>query len=138
MLSATVKRPSRLSSAERGEPPRLCARLTLPLRCCIKPPSTPSFCSSLSGTLPTSETNSIWSSFFYGNTSSPSIAMAVNYSLYLVTDSTKTILGDRDLVNVVRAALEGGGRALSSTFNLLRLLTLSSRRNGCPVPRQNQ
>lgn len=32
----------------------------------------------------------------------------VDYSLYLVTDSTAAILGDRDLVEVVEAALEGG------------------------------
>jgi thiamine-phosphate diphosphorylase / hydroxyethylthiazole kinase len=33
---------------------------------------------------------------------------AVDYSLYLVTDSTPAILGDRDLVEVVEAALQGG------------------------------
>lgn len=32
----------------------------------------------------------------------------VDYSLYLVTDSTSAILGDRDLVEVVEAALNGG------------------------------
>ncbi|KAG0647729.1 4-methyl-5-beta-hydroxyethylthiazole kinase [Hyphodiscus hymeniophilus] len=32
----------------------------------------------------------------------------VDYSLYLVTDSTPTILGERDLVEVVEAALAGG------------------------------
>jgi len=32
----------------------------------------------------------------------------VDYSLYLVTDSTPAILGDRDLIQVVEAALEGG------------------------------
>jgi thiamine-phosphate diphosphorylase/hydroxyethylthiazole kinase len=32
----------------------------------------------------------------------------VDYSLYLVTDSTPAILGDKDLVQVVEAALEGG------------------------------
>ena len=32
----------------------------------------------------------------------------VDYSLYLVTDSTSAILGDRDIVAVVEAALEGG------------------------------
>ncbi|EPE24994.1 Thiamin phosphate synthase [Glarea lozoyensis ATCC 20868] len=36
------------------------------------------------------------------------MARAVDYSLYLVTDSTPAILGDRDLVQVVEAALEGG------------------------------
>ena len=34
--------------------------------------------------------------------------MAVDYSLYLVTDSTKSILGDKDILEVVRGALEGG------------------------------
>ncbi|KAF2015292.1 TMP-TENI-domain-containing protein [Aaosphaeria arxii CBS 175.79] len=33
---------------------------------------------------------------------------AVDYSLYLVTDSTPAILGDRDLVEVVEQALQGG------------------------------
>ena len=32
----------------------------------------------------------------------------IDYSLYLVTDSTSAILGDRDLVEVVEAALKGG------------------------------
>lgn len=32
----------------------------------------------------------------------------VDYSLYLVTDSTPAILGDRDIVTVVEAALQGG------------------------------
>ena len=34
--------------------------------------------------------------------------MAVDYSLYLVTDSTHAILGDKDLASVVEAAVEGG------------------------------
>ncbi len=34
--------------------------------------------------------------------------MAVDYSLYLVTDSTPAILGDRDIVSVVEAAINGG------------------------------
>ena len=34
--------------------------------------------------------------------------MTVDYSLYLVTDSTPAILGDKDLPNVVKAAIEGG------------------------------
>lgn len=34
--------------------------------------------------------------------------MAVDYSLYLVTDSTPAILGDKDLVAVVAAAVKGG------------------------------
>ena len=39
--------------------------------------------------------------------------MPVDYSLYLVTDSTIAILGDKDLVSVVRAALEGGEITIS-------------------------
>ena len=37
-----------------------------------------------------------------------------DYSLYLVTDSTKEILGDKDLVAVVKDAIEGGGLILPS------------------------
>ena len=33
---------------------------------------------------------------------------SVDYSVYLVTDSTPAILGDKDLVAVVKAAVEGG------------------------------
>lgn len=33
---------------------------------------------------------------------------SVNYSLYLVTDSTPAILGTKDLVSVVEAAIRGG------------------------------
>ncbi len=33
---------------------------------------------------------------------------SVDYSLYLVTDSTPAILGGRDLCDVVRSALKGG------------------------------
>ena len=62
--------------------------------------------------------------------------MAVDYSLYLVTDSTEAILGDRDLVTVVRAALEGGGMLLC-LYIPLRLLILSPRRNDRPIPRQD-
>ena len=36
------------------------------------------------------------------------MAATVDYSLYLVTDSTPAILGDRDIVEVVEAALQGG------------------------------
>jgi hypothetical protein len=32
----------------------------------------------------------------------------IDYSLYLVTDSTPAILGDKDLVSVVRDAIAGG------------------------------
>ncbi|KAG2164919.1 hypothetical protein VTO58DRAFT_107913 [Aureobasidium pullulans] len=34
--------------------------------------------------------------------------MHVDYSVYLVTDNTPAILGDKDIVEVVRAAVEGG------------------------------
>lgn len=34
--------------------------------------------------------------------------MKVDYSLYLVTDNTKPILGDRDLCWVVEEAVKGG------------------------------
>lgn len=34
--------------------------------------------------------------------------MAVDYSVYLVTDSTPAILGDKDLPSVVEASLRGG------------------------------
>lgn len=34
--------------------------------------------------------------------------MEVDYSLYLVTDNTPAILGQKDIVQVVKAAVEGG------------------------------
>jgi thiamine-phosphate diphosphorylase/hydroxyethylthiazole kinase len=34
--------------------------------------------------------------------------VSIDYSLYLVTDSTPAILGGRNLVDVVEAALQGG------------------------------
>ena len=34
--------------------------------------------------------------------------MKIDYSLYLVTDSTPAILGDRDLFQVVEEAIRGG------------------------------
>lgn len=37
--------------------------------------------------------------------------MAVDYSLYLVTDNTRAILGNNDLVSVVRDAVQGGERS---------------------------
>jgi hypothetical protein len=42
------------------------------------------------------------------NTSSNMAPPSVDYSVYLVTDSTPAILGDKDLVAVVKAAVEGG------------------------------
>jgi thiamine-phosphate diphosphorylase/hydroxyethylthiazole kinase len=38
--------------------------------------------------------------------------MAIDYSLYLVTDSTPQILGDRSLVEVVEAAINGGAKLM--------------------------
>lgn len=40
------------------------------------------------------------------------IKMKVDYTLYMVTDSTKAILADRDLVTVVKEACEGGMQCL--------------------------
>lgn len=43
----------------------------------------------------------------------------VDYSVYLVTDSTPAILGDKDLVAVVKAAVEGGMKHSSESSTLL-------------------
>lgn len=40
--------------------------------------------------------------------------MEIDYSVYLVTDSTPAILGKNHLEDVVRAAVEGGTPASSS------------------------
>jgi hypothetical protein len=80
----------------------------------------------------------------------------VDYSLYLVTDSTEDILGKRDLVDVVGQALQGGKfvmhvhRRLTTNiqharhFDLEQLIFCSdftradiSRRHGRPVQRQD-
>ena len=53
--------------------------------------------------------------------------MAIDYSLYLVTDSTQAILGDKDLASVVEAAVEGGVTVVqyrdkkSETADLIRM-----------------
>lgn len=47
----------------------------------------------------------------------------VDYSLYLVTDSTPAILGDKDLVAVVKAAVEGGRSRLKLPCDWLMLTT---------------
>ncbi len=53
--------------------------------------------------------------------------MAFDYSLYLVTDSTQAILGDKDLASVVEAAVEGGVTVVqyrdkkSETAGLIRM-----------------
>ncbi|KAF2171911.1 hypothetical protein M409DRAFT_50525 [Zasmidium cellare ATCC 36951] len=55
------------------------------------------------------------------------MAKSVDYSLYLVTDSTPAILGDKDLVAVVKAAVEGGATIVqyrdktSDTADLVRI-----------------
>ncbi|KAK4502886.1 hypothetical protein PRZ48_006312 [Zasmidium cellare] len=55
------------------------------------------------------------------------MAKPVDYSLYLVTDSTPAILGDKDLVAVVKAAVEGGATIVqyrdktSDTADLVRI-----------------
>lgn len=43
----------------------------------------------------------------------------VDYSLYLVTDSTEAILGSRDLVDVVEQALSGGWFVLAARVTML-------------------
>jgi len=43
---------------------------------------------------------------------------AVDYSLYLVTDSTQSILGGRGLIEVVKAAVDGGKGSLQFQFLL--------------------
>jgi thiamine-phosphate diphosphorylase len=66
----------------------------------------------------------------------------VDYSLYLVTDSTPAILGDKDLVAMVEAALEGGVTVVqyrdkvSDTAELIstaRKLHVVARKYGVPL-----
>ena len=53
--------------------------------------------------------------------------MAIDYSLYLVTDSTPVILGDNDLPTIVEAAIQGGVTIVqyrdkkSETVDLVRM-----------------
>lgn len=61
--------------------------------------------------------------------------MPVNLSLYLVTDSTPKILGDRDLCSVVEQAVQGGMRAsrvLDSLFKP-KILTYFLQRIGVTI-----
>lgn len=44
------------------------------------------------------------------------MARKADYSLYLVTDSTPAILADKDLVSVVKGAVEGGKHSLTVAF----------------------
>ncbi|MCJ1400959.1 hypothetical protein MMC11_004170 [Xylographa trunciseda] len=68
--------------------------------------------------------------------------MSIDYSLYLVTDSTTSILGQRDLVKVVEEALEGGVTIVqyrdktSDTADLIRtakLLHAVTQKHGVPL-----
>ncbi|MCJ1282291.1 hypothetical protein MMC26_001614 [Xylographa opegraphella] len=68
--------------------------------------------------------------------------MSVNYSLYLVTDSTDGILGQRNLVKVVEEALQGGVTIVqyrdktSDTADLIRtanLLHAVTQKHGVPL-----
>ena len=43
--------------------------------------------------------------------------MAIDYSLYLVTDSTEALLRGRDLVEVVQAAVKGGNTGIPFIVN---------------------
>jgi thiamine-phosphate diphosphorylase/hydroxyethylthiazole kinase len=52
--------------------------------------------------------------------------MHVDYSVYLVTDNTPAILGDQDLIEVVRAAVEGGPRTMAVNQQLLSLTFLQA------------
>jgi thiamine monophosphate synthase len=62
--------------------------------------------------------------------------MAIDYSLYLVTDSTPQILGDRSLVEVVEAAIKGGAKIMHlqrdptqlSIYQELQLSNTATRR----------
>lgn len=68
--------------------------------------------------------------------------MAIDYSLYLVTDSTQAILGDKDLASVVEAAVEGGVTVVqyrdktSETASLIRMgkrLRAITRKRNVPL-----
>ena len=68
--------------------------------------------------------------------------MAIDYSLYLVTDSTQAILGDKDLASVVEAAIEGGVTVVqyrdkkSETASLIRMakrLRAITKKHGVPL-----
>ncbi len=68
--------------------------------------------------------------------------MAVDYSLYLVTDSTSAILGNKDLVSVVESAIVGGVTIVqyrdktSETADLIRMgkrLHAITRKHNVPL-----
>jgi len=52
------------------------------------------------------------------------IKNAIDYSLYLVTDSTQSILGGRGLIEVVKGAVDGGkGKPSFSITVYIQVLT---------------
>jgi len=52
------------------------------------------------------------------------IKNAIDYSLYLVTDSTQSILGGRGLIEVVKDAVDGGKRKPSFSITVyIQVLT---------------
>lgn len=59
--------------------------------------------------------------------------MTIDLSLYLVTDSTAAVLGDRDLLAIVEEALKGGEYFASPTVPTQSQLSDSSRCHDCPV-----
>ncbi len=62
----------------------------------------------------------------------------VDYSLYLVTDTTEAILGKHDLRDIVEQAIKGGLLRSSITITITYQLMLSLRRHDCPTSRQTQ
>lgn len=60
----------------------------------------------------------------------------VNYALYLVTDSTPAILGDKDLVAVVKAAVDGGEANQFDPENVL--LTHDQAPPSCSIATRRQ
>ena len=50
--------------------------------------------------------------------------MAVDYSLYLVTDNTPAILGSRDFVTVVKEAVAGGANIMLCFYSSHVLISL--------------
>lgn len=66
----------------------------------------------------------------------------VNYSVYLVTDSTPAILGNKDLTSVVEAAVRGGATIVQyrdkhsdreTAVRTARALLEVTRRHGVPL-----
>lgn len=66
--------------------------------------------------------------------------MHVDYSVYLVTDNTPAILGKKDIVEVVRAAVEGGSLPHVSLRHLPHASRelIVNRRYHCPAAGQDK